>query len=170
MIMEIVNFFKKIHLHILILIILLFFGFLNGSFSYCFQKYFYTNNSSLVCCLMLLVLDMIIFWVPTEKYIVLIIAIVGLLYDSFFIGILGIHSFLLGVLAYLLRYFRKNIPHTPLYIGLVYILSITFVESGIYFINEFIGITQISFLNYVAICLGPTIVLNVFLFIILYFP
>lgn len=162
--------FKMIRQHLLIALFLLTLGIFDGSFSYVFQKYFYTNTMSLICRIMLMGLVLTIFFIPNERYIVLIAAIVGLIYDSFFTGILGIHAFLLGLLAYVLRYFADDIPHTPLFIGLVYVLSLAFVETGVYYINAFIGMTRVDFTDFVATTLGPTIALNVVLFIILYFP
>ena len=77
---------------------------------------------------------------------------------------------MLGLLAYVVRYFEEYIPHTPLFIGLVCLLSLAFMTTSVYAINEFIGMTKVDFTDFVATVLGPTLALNIVLFIILYFP
>lgn len=161
---------KKIRQHVLITLLLLALGIFDGSLSYVFQKYLYTNTNDIICSLMSIGLILTIFFIPEERYIVIIAAIVGLIYDSFFTGILGVYAFLLGLLAYVVRYFESYIPHTPLFIGLVCVLSLAFITTGVYSINEFIGMTKVSFTDFVATTLGPTLALNIVIFIILYFP
>lgn len=161
---------KKVRQHLLIALLLLTLGIFDGSLSYVFQKYLYTNTNDAICSLMTIGLILTIFFIPDERYIVIIAAIVGLIYDSFFTGILGVYAFLLGLLAYVVRYFEEYIPHTPLFIGLICLLSLAFMTTSVYAINEFIGMTKVDFTDFVATVLGPTLALNIVLFIILYFP
>ena len=66
--------------------------------------------------LTLLGLVMVTLLVPEEKYTTWIAALIGLIFDSFYTGILGVNALLFALVIYIVRQIRPCIPHTAVFV------------------------------------------------------
>lgn len=94
----------------------------------------------------------------------------GVIYDSYYSGVIGLYAAGLATFIYLFKKVQNYIVLSPPVILLVYGISLIYLETFIYAMYGFIGITHISFLMFLSKKLGPTLLLNIVLFIISYYP
>lgn len=153
---------------------ILWFGllFLDGILSHQFESFFYSNQTSLnmIPRTLLMGIVMTVLLLPEKGGWLVLSLIIGFIYDSFYTGILGVYTFLFPAIVYLLLYIRVSIPHNALFTGLIEILSLTILESGVWMINAFLGLTRIGFVDFIAGTLWATVLLNIGLLLILYLP
>ncbi len=109
-------------------------------------------------------------FVPEEKYITWIAAIIGLLFDTFYTGILGVNALLFPLVIYTIRQIRPYIPRTPVFVGMVYIIGLLLYGIANYIMNRFIGFGTGNVVMLIANHLGPGLTVNLALFVIVYGP
>ncbi|WP_262314729.1 rod shape-determining protein MreD [Lacticaseibacillus parakribbianus] len=120
--------------------------------------------------LTLMALVMIALVLPDEAYIVAIAAVVGLIADSFYTGMLGVNLLLWPLLVYVVRQIEPLIPKTALYVGAVVILTlITYIVAN-YFVARFLGATSVGLIPLIARHVGPGLTVNLILFALVYAP
>ncbi|QVI35732.1 rod shape-determining protein MreD [Lacticaseibacillus chiayiensis] len=120
--------------------------------------------------LTLLGLVMVTLLVPEEKYTTWIGALIGLVFDSFYTGILGVNALLFALVIYIVRQIRPYIPHTAVFVGMVYIIALLLYSIANYFVNHFIGYGNSGVVTLIANHLGPGLTVNLILFVIVYGP
>lgn len=105
-----------------------------------------------------------------ESNILIYSFIFGLFYDSYNTTVLGVYATLYFVIAYLIikvkKYFPKKMPvHAMLFfVGIVILDALVYV-----FYNE-LGTSMISMTGFLVSRLSPTLIFNIVMSIILYFP
>ncbi|PIO83691.1 rod shape-determining protein MreD [Loigolactobacillus backii] len=151
---------------------LLLFGLMlfDGSLSTIFTSHFYSYPNVMISRLVLLGLVLVSFFLPDMKHLLLWAFIIGLFYDSFYTGILGVYTFLFPLIVYLTRQIRVYFTPTAIAIGAIYLIELTILESFVYGMNRFMGLTTATLANFIPDVLGPTLLLNLVYFVILYFP
>ena len=77
---------------------------------------------------------------------------------------------LFALVIYVVRQIRPYIPHTPIFVGMVYIIALLLYGVASYAANHFIGYGSASVVMLIANHLGPGLTVNLILFVIVYGP
>ena len=150
----------------LILFGLLFDGLISGIFS----EYLYTENGNvMVPRLIILVLVMVSFYLPRNKMI-LYALIFGFLYDSYYVGILGIYVAIFPLIVYVTDKLNQVLNPNPITIGMMVFINLSILETMLYGIYKILGFTVINMNMFMAGRLGPTLLLNLVFFIVAFYP
>lgn len=94
----------------------------------------------------------------------------GVMYDSYYTGILGIYVTAIASCIYLLKRSQKFISTAPIMVFVIYILSICYVEIFVFSIYTLLGLANMPFAQFLSTRLGPTVLLNLFILILFYYP
>ena len=101
----------------------------------------------------------------------LVIAILfGLLFDSYYVGVLGIYVALFPIIVYITEKLTKVLHPNPIVVGMMFIIDLSLVETTLYFFYTILKETTMDFNTFMVERLGPTLLLNVVIFIFLYYP
>ena len=118
----------------------------------------------------LLVFVFMAVYVPREKWMIWQAILLGLIYDSYYDGIIGVHMLILPLIIYVVLTIRDAIPRTwPFMLGM-FIIALTAWTFMDYLAALFTSATNISIITMITQHLAPNINLNVILFAILYYP
>lgn len=142
---------------------------LDGTLSFVFSSHFYSAVQTSVPRLILLCLLMLTYYVPRNKLVFFGI-IFGLLYDSYYVGILGIYIVIFPITIYCIDRMKQFLPSNGFVIGMMSIVAITLMEFILYGFYIMLDMTTINLSVFLAKRLGPTIWLNIILFILFYYP
>jgi len=143
---------------------------LDGSFSYIFGSTLHQFPDTMIIRLVVLGLILVYFFAPDFPHLIWVALVLGLFYDSFYTGVLGVYMFLFPMVIFLTRWIAQFFTPAPLVIGAIYLIDLTVLESFVYGMNTFMGQTTMSLNDFIPNILGPTLALNLVLFIFLYFP
>lgn len=138
--------------------------FLDGSITLAGQAMFFSNLNHIVSQLILLAVVMITYEVPQQKYLIWWFLALGLLYDLYFVGMVGLYTIALPAIYTLAVFFRHNFE--PIWYNKlsVFILSVTFTQIYVYVMSVFFRLTSVSLGTFFIDALAPTIILNLVLF------
>lgn len=142
----------------------------DGTLTQLFAQFIMKPTFTAVPQLTLLALVMITLFLPEERYIVPIAAVTGLIFDSFYTGMLGIMALIWPLLIYILHSLRDNVPHSPLYVGAVVVITLTADEFAEYAMSRFIGYGTTNVTTLIASHLGPGLLINIVIFALGYLP
>jgi len=142
---------------------------LDGFLLNVFARQFLNESYTLVPHLVLLGFVLFSFYFPKQPMQVYAI-LFGLLYDSYYTGILGVYIVAFSVVVYLIKSVQKHLSENVFVLVLLFFLGIVLVDSFVYGFYSVVGITQMDFSTFSSVRLGPTLVLNAFLFIVVYYP
>ena len=150
---------------------LIFFGLLvDGLISGAFSSHLYTENGNvMVPRLIILILVLTSFYLPRNKMILYAI-IFGFLYDSYYVGILGIYLAIFPLIVYVTNKLKLVLNPNPITIGMMVFINLSILETMLYWIYKVLGFTTIDMNTFMAGRLGPTLLLNVVLFIFTFYP
>ena len=151
--------------------LLIFFGLLvDGLISGAFSSHLYTESGNvMVPRLIILILVLISFYLPRNKMILYGI-IFGFLYDSYYVGILGIYVAIFPLIVYVTNKLKLVLNPNPITIGMMIFINLSILETMLYWIYKILGFTTIDMNTFMAGRLGPTLLLNLVLFIITFYP
>jgi len=96
--------------------------------------------------------------------------IFGLIYDSYYVGILGVYVLLFPLVVYLTEKMKKVLNPNPIVIGMMIIVNLSLIETYLYLFYQVLGYTTINWATFLADRLGPTLLLNLVLFIAVFYP
>ncbi|MCG4281402.1 rod shape-determining protein MreD [Lacticaseibacillus saniviri] len=142
----------------------------DGVISQVFAQWLLHPNYTAVPELTLLMLVMLTILLPDENWMVAIAAITGLVFDSFYTGILGINALLMPLVVYVVQQLTPYIFRSALFIGIMDIITLTLFSSADFVMNSFLGYTDVGFTTFIAQHLGPNLLLNMILFVLVYWP
>lgn len=150
---------------------LIFFGLLfDGLISAVFSEYLYTENGSvMVPRLIILIFVLLSFYLPKNKMILYGI-IFGFLYDSYYVGILGVYVAIFPLIVYVTNSLKQVLNPNPITIGMMIFINLTILETMLYWIYKILGFTIIDMNTFMAGRLGPTLLLNLVFFIFTFYP
>ncbi|WP_027107628.1 rod shape-determining protein MreD [Lacticigenium naphthae] len=150
---------------------LILFGLLltDGFLSIVIKSFFPDDLKMMVPRMMLMGLIFFSFHLDFKKLIMLTF-LIGFVYDSYYSGILGIYMFFLVLLVNMVFHFKNFFNRNFWTIGLFQILFITVFEFMVYGIYYMIDFTSFTLIDFLAIRLGYTLLLNVMMFPTIYFP
>ena len=134
-----------------------------------FSPYLLDNSVVFVPRIMLLLFVVFTLFFPKQP-LFLYALLFGMMYDSYYIGILGIYVTALASCIYLLKRSQKFISSAPIMVFIVYILSVCYVEIFVFGTYSLLGLAPIPFATFLSTRLGPAVLLNLFILIILYYP
>ena len=103
---------------------------------------------------------------PMQLYAILF----GLLFDSYYSGILGVYAVAFAVIVYFVKKMQRFLAENVFVLALLFIVAIVMVDSFVFGFYSLMDITQLDFSAFASERLGPTIVLNIVLFIVIYYP
>lgn len=150
---------------------LIFFGLLfDGLISAVFSEYLYTGNGSVMAPrLIILVFVLLSFYLPRNKMILYGI-IFGFLYDSYYVGVLGIYVAILPLIVYVTNSLKQFLNPNPITTGMILFINLSILETMLYWIYKILNFTTININTFMAVRLGPTLLLNLVFFIFAFYP
>jgi len=106
----------------------------------------------------------------SERYMLIVAFAIGFLYDSYFIGVLGINMFLYPFTTYWLHKMRKIIRRNLFTKIAVFIITLTAYQIALMLLQSFFGLAKINLILFIVFVLGPSILFNIFLFMLFVYP
>lgn len=101
-------------------------------------------------------------------YSILFAIIAGLMVDIIYTDVIGVYMFMYGIMIYFVHGVRK-VLHTNFFVAcLLTGVGISLVDSGIYLIYSFIGVSKMDGMVYITNRLLPTLTANMIFFLLLY--
>lgn len=94
----------------------------------------------------------------------------GIIYDSYYTGVIGIYVTAIASCIYLLKRSQTFLSSAPIVLFIVYIMSICYVDTFVFGVYTVMGIANIPFPVFFSTRLGPTILLNFVILALSYFP
>ncbi|MDR1567447.1 MAG: rod shape-determining protein MreD [Streptococcaceae bacterium] len=102
------------------------------------------------------------------RYLLIVSAAIGLIMDSYYIGILGINLTVLPLIVYLSGSILDTIHENPITEYFSAVIFITGYEVAILAIQLIFKLAQFNFIDFIGSLLAPTLFLNSLFFIIFY--
>lgn len=96
--------------------------------------------------------------------------ILGIVFDIYYTGILGIYFAIFPLIVYLTDKFMKVLQSNIMLVGLVAVFNVILTECLVYGFYVLIGGTDMVFATFVDQRLWTTILLNLAFFLVIYFP
>ncbi|MDT2758759.1 rod shape-determining protein MreD [Enterococcus xiangfangensis] len=128
------------------------------------------NNTYVANAHLALLVLLIVSRVVNERFLLGTALVLGILYDLYYIGVVGIYAVIFPLLVMLFYLFRKTIQQNILTLFFTIIISVTLFESISLLLQTIFGLTGISSDFFVPRYLGPTLLFNILIFVILIFP
>ena len=131
------------------------------------------NRGSMVILpqLMLMAVVMLTMRIEDRRQLIIYGIVFGVVYDSYYYGIIGLYTVLLPLLMVGIDHFRFLLIKNNLGYDLsIYFLSLTFLQSGIYLLERLLQQTSTDVLDFITYTLGPTLLWNIVVFFIIYIP
>lgn len=128
------------------------------------------NNTYVANAHLALLVLLIVSRVVNERFLLGTALVLGFLYDLYYIGVIGIYAVIFPLLVMLFYLFRKTIQQNILTLFFTIIISVTLFESISLLLQTIFGLTGISSDFFVPRYLGPTLLFNILIFVILIFP
>ncbi|MEK6190672.1 MAG: rod shape-determining protein MreD [Carnobacterium alterfunditum] len=150
-------------------LVITFFFLLDGILTVIFSEQFLEGTKVMTPRLIVLVLILMSFYIPRSRMLVYGI-IFGLIYDSYYVGILGVYVLLFPLVVYLTEKMKKVLNPNPIVIGMMIIVNLSLIETYLYLFYQVLGYTTINWATFLADRLGPTLLLNLVLFIAVFYP
>lgn len=148
--------------------------FLDGSLSYNLMGVLY-RSYSMVPYLSLLWLVLTLFFVGDDRlHLELWSVVLGALFDWYYIGILGVFVFIFPLVTYVNKFLYRYFSASFLNDAVIYLIDLFLLQGLAFLANQFIGkitgAASLTGLDFLARDFIPTILLNLVVFAVLYFP
>ncbi|VDG19186.1 rod shape-determining protein MreD [Lactobacillus sp.] [Lactiplantibacillus mudanjiangensis] len=145
--------------------------FLDGSLSNAFAGHLFKYPYSSVLHLVLLWIVFAIFLDDRgELPVGLWAAFAGLIFDWYYTGVFGVYLVALPLVVYISRQIKPWLDLNFLTMLMVYIINLTIVEAFVYIWYLIGKVITSNLADFAVYTLGPTIAVNLALFVILYYP
>ncbi|WP_062532525.1 rod shape-determining protein MreD [Jeotgalibaca dankookensis] len=96
--------------------------------------------------------------------------IFGVIYDSYYVGVVGIYTAGIVSCIYLLKRSQQYVQLTPLVLLLLYFLSLSYIEIFSFTTYTILSLVDMSFFRFLITRLAPTLLLNTFFLVFTYLP
>lgn len=106
----------------------------------------------------------------SKRYLLITAAILGVIYDSYYTGVIGIYMTILVLVVYFSYFFSKTIQQNIFTMFFSMIIFVTFFEFASLLIQQVFNLAHVELTYFIANCLGPTLLVNILLFAIFYWP
>lgn len=154
----------KYYAPVIFFLLLLFDGQLTG-----FMDIWGHNNYFAVSHLLLIVLMLSAVNLP-KSYMLPASLILGFLYDTYYVGIIGIYMVTFFLLTLLIYQLNETINTNVFTMFFGMIIFVTLFEICSLFLQVVFQLTDVNVVLFISRVLGPTLLLNVVLFFILIYP
>ena len=101
-------------------------------------------------------------------YSISIFAVLGFIYDLYYLGILGIAITLMPLSVYLIYYFYQNLPFRAVTNQVILLVILFVFEFAAFLLARLFSLTNLSMFIFVFYDLMPTLVFNAFLLLLLH--
>lgn len=156
--------------HVYLIPFFLFIGLVaDGSVMNNFSLYLLDQSVVLVPRIFLLLFVVFTLFFPKQP-LFLYSLLFGVMYDSYYTGVLGIYVTAIASCIYLLKRSQKFISTAPIMVFVISILSVCYVEIFVFSIYTLLGLANMPFALFLSTRLGPTVLLNLFILILIYYP
>ncbi|WP_462400747.1 rod shape-determining protein MreD [Lacticaseibacillus pantheris] len=119
--------------------------------------------------LTLLSLVLVVVFVPQENWVMPIAIGAGLITDFFYTGILGVNTFILPLIVFLVTQVRPIVPRRWLFVWAVFVIAVTISEVASYVVAMMLGSTTASVGALITQHIAPGLTVNIILFAIMYY-
>lgn len=106
----------------------------------------------------------------SKRYMLVTSTILGLLFDIYYYGIVGINMAVLPATVLLIHFVFEYVPVNIISIILSLIVFTTIMEGSAYLLQVIFNLRRPDFLMFLVNNLGPTLIFNVFLCLVLSYP
>ncbi|EKK20898.1 Rod shape-determining protein MreD [Fructilactobacillus florum 8D] len=96
--------------------------------------------------------------------------LMGAWYDSYFIGVIGIYMFIFPLVVYVTRLLLVYVDENLIGATMIYLIDIIIVLLLGYAGGRIGHLVYFSGIHFMAFAFGPTLGLNLILFLVLYYP
>ena len=145
--------------------------FLDGALNQIFSSTFFQYPYSMICNLTLMWFVMGIFFEGQSQIkFTMWSFIVGILFDWFYTGIFGINTFIIPVMVMLVREIRPFMRSTFLTLLGADLFALVVYNTLFFMAFKIIKMANVSILFFIGYSLLPTILLNLSIFVVLYYP
>lgn len=145
--------------------------YLDGLMKWAFLNNMNHGTFAVLPQLMLMLIVMLTMRIDNRRQLITYGVVFGLIYDSYYYGIIGLYTILLPLLMVGIDHFKFLLVKNNLGYELsIYFLSLTFLQSGIYLLERLLQQTNTNVFDFITYTLGPTLLWNIVVFFILYIP
>lgn len=116
---------------------------------------------------------LIMFFVVTrlsQRYMIISALIIGSIFDVYYLGVLGIYAVAFPLVVWLMYLLEETLYKNLLTESFGWIILVTCIELITLGIQLLFKLTSINIVYFVAHFLGPTLLVNILIFTILYYP
>ncbi|AUI70969.1 rod shape-determining protein MreD [Companilactobacillus alimentarius] len=150
---------------------ILFAFYLDGLMKWAFLNNMNRETIVVLPQLMLMTIVMLTMRIEDRRQLIIYGIVFGVVYDSYYYGIIGLYTVLLPLVMVGIDHFRFLLIKNNMGYDLsVYFLALTFLQSGIYLLERLLQQTSTDVLDFITYTLGPTLLWNIVVFFILYIP
>lgn len=144
--------------------------FLDGSVSLVFSHFLYAHY--------ILVTNLTFIWLFFSMYfinrnnvhVLLWSALAGLLYDWYYMGIIGVYVLLFPIAIHLGQLLYKYLPYNIMASIFSYVVCLTTINGLSFLLNRLMNITNMSGNFFLFQAFIPTMLFNIIIFLLLYVP
>ncbi|MCH4008456.1 rod shape-determining protein MreD [Companilactobacillus sp.] len=145
--------------------------YLDGLIKWAFLNNMNTGDLTFVPQLMLMVLVMLTIRIDSRRMILTYGIIFGLIYDSYYFGIIGLYTILLPLILVGIDHYKFLFSKTSVGLEMsVYFLSLTALQSGVFLLEKLFRLASADVGDFITFILGPTLLWNIVVFFVLYVP
>lgn len=145
--------------------------YLDGLIKWSFLNNMNTGNLTVVPQLMLMVLVLLTFRIDSRKTILTYGIVFGLIYDSYYFGIIGLYTILLPLILVGIDHYKYLFAKSSVgYEMSVYFLALTTLQAGVFLLEKLFRLASADVGDFITFILGPTLLWNIVVFFILYVP
>ncbi|CUS26579.1 Rod shape-determining protein MreD [Paucilactobacillus oligofermentans DSM 15707 = LMG 22743] len=147
--------------------------FLDGSVSSVFSDFLFSYPYSTVSHLVVLWMVLGVIQEGRNERVIpftFFAVVIGIIFDSYYAGILGLFVFLFPIIIWVTRMLTKNFAANFLNSIMIFFIDIALLELLNYVAYSIVGVISVSFSDFVLHTLAPTLALNLVYFVILYLP
>ncbi|WP_054749284.1 rod shape-determining protein MreD [Lacticaseibacillus thailandensis] len=142
---------------------------LDGALSHVLGQWIMRPTYTGVPQLTLLSLVLVVIFVPQETWTMAIAIGAGLITDCFYTGILGVNTFIIPLIVFVVMQVRPIIPRKWLFVWAVCVIAETLQEVANYVVALMLGSTTASVGALISEHIAPGLTVNIILFAIIYY-
>ncbi|GEO57413.1 rod shape-determining protein MreD [Companilactobacillus bobalius] len=150
---------------------ILFAFYLDGLIKWAFLNNMNHETIVILPQIMLMAVVMLTMRIEDRRQLIIYGIVFGVIYDSYYYGIIGLYTILLPLLMVGIDHFRfLLIKNNMGYDISIYFLSLTFLQTGIYLLEKLLQQTSTDVFDFITYTLGPTLLWNIVVFFVIYIP
>ncbi|WP_334328888.1 rod shape-determining protein MreD [Companilactobacillus sp. HBUAS59699] len=145
--------------------------YLDGLMKWAFLNNMNTGDFMILPQIMLMAVVLLTMRINNRRQLLIYGILFGLIYDSYYYGIIGLYTVLLPLIMVGIDHFKFLFVKANMGYELsIYFLALTFLQSGIYVLERLLQQTSTNVFDFITYVLGPTLLWNMILFFIIYVP